>query len=132
MSRPPAASRSPPVPSVWQHSPTWMPRALPPSSSIRIPEPPSVRRTANARSEEHTSELQSRGHLVCRLLLEKKKPAVLRHIMGSKTAISANEPAHLALRLQALHETVGPALAFDLQLYKAIDRDSSPYSALQR
>src|SRR5690625_5347180 len=27
----------------------------------------------NPRSEEHTSELQSRGHLVCRLLLEKKK-----------------------------------------------------------
>src|SRR5439155_23785321 len=27
------------------------------------------------RSEEHTSELQSRGHLVCRLLLEKKKKA---------------------------------------------------------
>src|SRR5439155_19796724 len=29
---------------------------------------------AGERSEEHTSELQSRGHLVCRLLLEKKKP----------------------------------------------------------
>src|SRR5215510_12911249 len=28
--------------------------------------------SACARSEEHTSELQSRGHLVCRLLLEKK------------------------------------------------------------
>src|SRR5690625_5508010 len=28
---------------------------------------------ADWRSEEHTSELQSRGHLVCRLLLEKKK-----------------------------------------------------------
>src|SRR5215208_4322999 len=28
---------------------------------------------APLRSEEHTSELQSRGHLVCRLLLEKKK-----------------------------------------------------------
>src|SRR5207253_6948922 len=28
---------------------------------------------AQLRSEEHTSELQSRGHLVCRLLLEKKK-----------------------------------------------------------
>src|SRR5690625_7102095 len=27
------------------------------------------------RSEEHTSELQSRGHLVCRLLLEKKNKA---------------------------------------------------------
>src|SRR5690625_6530222 len=29
-------------------------------------------RGATIRSEEHTSELQSRGHLVCRLLLEKK------------------------------------------------------------
>src|SRR5207253_942709 len=28
------------------------------------------------RSEEHTSELQSRGHLVCRLLLEKKKKII--------------------------------------------------------
>src|SRR5207253_8341185 len=28
---------------------------------------------SGSRSEEHTSELQSRGHLVCRLLLEKKK-----------------------------------------------------------
>src|SRR5690625_5475475 len=27
----------------------------------------------NPRSEEHTSELQSRGHIVCRLLLDKKK-----------------------------------------------------------
>src|SRR2546422_8153871 len=33
-------------------------------------EPPAMRLT---RSEEHTSELQSRLHLVCRLLLEKKK-----------------------------------------------------------
>src|SRR2546422_6575571 len=31
------------------------------------------RRQASERSEEHTSELQSRLHLVCRLLLEKKK-----------------------------------------------------------
>src|SRR5439155_6763879 len=30
-------------------------------------------RPSRSRSEEHTSELQSRGHLVCRLLLEKKK-----------------------------------------------------------
>src|SRR5690625_5381145 len=29
--------------------------------------------TIRQRSEEHTSELQSRGHLVCRLLLEKKR-----------------------------------------------------------
>src|SRR5215510_16103374 len=33
----------------------------------------SVAQELLARSEEHTSELQSRGHLVCRLLLEKKK-----------------------------------------------------------
>src|SRR2546422_4117393 len=32
-----------------------------------------VRMTVGYRSEEHTSELQSRLHLVCRLLLEKKK-----------------------------------------------------------
>src|SRR2546422_5865342 len=32
-----------------------------------------ARCAAQARSEEHTSELQSRLHLVCRLLLEKKK-----------------------------------------------------------
>src|SRR5690625_5612884 len=31
------------------------------------------------RSEEHTSELQSRGHLVCRLLLEKKKTTDTTH-----------------------------------------------------
>src|SRR3989442_9020993 len=32
-----------------------------------------ARRADGVRSEEHTSELQSRPHLVCRLLLEKKK-----------------------------------------------------------
>src|SRR5690625_6850117 len=36
------------------------------------------------RSEEHTSELQSRGHLVCRLLLEKKKIEIY-HINIMKT-----------------------------------------------
>src|SRR5258708_24439403 len=35
-----------------------------------------LRGTPRARSEEHTSELQSPDHLVCRLLLEKKKPRV--------------------------------------------------------
>src|SRR2546422_3622434 len=36
----------------------------------------------DGRSEEHTSELQSRLHLVCRLLLEKKK----------KTSVAATQP----------------------------------------
>src|SRR5437870_9076258 len=35
---------------------------------------------AGERSEEHTSELQSRGHLVCRLLLEKKKKQKIKTI----------------------------------------------------
>src|SRR2546429_6913166 len=38
--------------------------------STPVPMPPSI---LSRRSEEHTSELQSRLHLVCRLLLEKKK-----------------------------------------------------------
>src|SRR5258708_8908175 len=33
------------------------------------------------RSEEHTSELQSPDHLVCRLLLEKKKKKETRHVI---------------------------------------------------
>src|SRR5207253_10500127 len=35
--------------------------------------------SSGSRSEEHTSELQSRGHLVCRLLLEKKKKHTKLH-----------------------------------------------------
>src|SRR5687768_17863190 len=38
------------------------------------------------RSEEHTSELQSRLHLVCRLLLEKKKQKI-RHHTTARTRI---------------------------------------------
>src|SRR5690625_4450286 len=41
--------------------------AAPPSAPV------GMEGLAVGRSEEHTSELQSRGHLVCRLLLEKKK-----------------------------------------------------------
>src|SRR2546429_3704846 len=36
------------------------------------------------RSEEHTSELQSRLHLVCRLLLEKKKKIILHRTNAAK------------------------------------------------
>src|SRR2546429_4919579 len=47
-----------------------------------------IRIAANhRRSEEHTSELQSRLHLVCRLLLEKKKNVILdRHSTTVSTA----------------------------------------------
>src|SRR5690625_6373319 len=39
------------------------------------------------RSEEHTSELQSRGHLVCRLLLEKKKRNDIQNMSKSRRGI---------------------------------------------
>src|SRR5437870_5851126 len=42
------------------------------------------------RSEEHTSELQSRGHLVCRLLLEKKKKKQCNHIHIQTMAITVH------------------------------------------
>src|SRR2546422_5479451 len=43
-----------------------------------------------ARSEEHTSELQSRLHLVCRLLLEKKKKRQEQVGVDNKYALNAN------------------------------------------
>src|SRR2546429_2852122 len=46
-------------------------------------------RHAHVRSEEHTSELQSRLHLVCRLLLEKKNCPALT---SSRTATFRREP----------------------------------------
>src|SRR3989449_3492524 len=57
-------------------SPTWSAGAKPPPP-ITSPGPSARRCCARefargSRSEEHTSELQSRLHLVCRLLLEKK------------------------------------------------------------
>src|SRR5258707_8942026 len=43
-----------------------------------------------ARSEEHTSELQSRQYLVCRLLLEKKKKQLLNDLpAGARLAFSS-------------------------------------------
>src|SRR3712207_7614431 len=54
--------------------------ALPPASRTRMPASAALGCSQATRSEEHTSELQSRQYLVCRLLLEKKysKPARLR------------------------------------------------------
>src|SRR5690625_6366288 len=40
------------------------------------------------RSEEHTSELQSRGHLVCRLLLEKKKYFIYCYVIKTSKLLS--------------------------------------------
>src|SRR5947207_4158187 len=43
---------------------------------------------APVRSEEHTSELQSHSDLVCRLLLEKKKPHPTRHAASNGMSMS--------------------------------------------
>src|SRR5439155_5114595 len=57
------------------------PFAFPPRLAVKAPRDAAAKQAENGmqepygksdRSEEHTSELQSRGHLVCRLLLEKK------------------------------------------------------------
>src|SRR5690606_39930921 len=54
------------------------------------------RRGRHLRSEEHTSELQSRENLVCRLLLEKKKTtaATNRHCSTHKTSGLVQTSAH--------------------------------------
>src|SRR5436305_8531503 len=50
----------------------------PPTATATNSIQPRCPRASEPRSEEHTSELQSRPHLVCRLLLEKKKNSVIR------------------------------------------------------
>src|SRR2546429_2980301 len=57
---------------------------------VRRTMPPS---SGNMRSEEHTSELQSRLHLVCRLLLEKKKKQELTHSSDTNSAREYSTPA---------------------------------------
>src|SRR6266536_3558911 len=62
------------------------------SPACRLTSPPRARRCCGPgrRSEEHTSELQSRVDLVCRLLLEKKKRLISFLISSLKIKISIN------------------------------------------
>src|SRR5690625_6476523 len=59
---------------LWKHfiSPTEAESIITEKSLIVVVDTHKPAMVAHTRSEEHTSELQSRGHLVCRLLLEKK------------------------------------------------------------
>src|SRR5256884_1179949 len=69
--------------------------APPSSQTARVQPRAAVTRPArsraayDARSEEHTSELQSRLHLVCRLLLEKKKTNNRRRSPGAQPQSTA-------------------------------------------
>src|SRR5436305_8915172 len=68
--RPPRSTLFPYTTLFRSHEPVVASRTIPTAVLLSVPvtftDPP-------VRSEEHTSELQSRPHLVCRLLLEKKK-----------------------------------------------------------
>src|SRR5438445_8058549 len=71
---------------------------------------PAVARDRDRRSEEHTSELQSRQYLVCRLLLEKKKKqnsisnVILYYLISHKLIISDNYyRTHSHVQLTDLH-----------------------------
>src|SRR2546422_7763574 len=69
--------RRPPRSTLFPYTTLFRSRGDPSARTIpsgQINRPPERRRPMRrSRSEEHTSELQSRLHLVCRLLLEKKK-----------------------------------------------------------
>src|SRR5690625_5577099 len=57
---------------LWSKASRYWPNRMGSLPSPVRPSRATWRWVRHARSEEHTSELQSRGHLVCRLLLEKK------------------------------------------------------------
>src|SRR3989442_2618071 len=59
-----------------------------------MPTPAKRRRMTRLRSEEHTSELQSRPHLVCRLLLEKTNTQVRRVPHGAARAMAGTGVEH--------------------------------------
>src|SRR2546422_7153466 len=61
---------------------------------LQQPQRPDVRQVGG-RSEEHTSELQSRLHLVCRLLLEKKKKLHTRTQTSTSSAQGLNRRRHI-------------------------------------
>src|SRR5436305_10190428 len=69
----------------------------PPTRLGRQPEETGERHSLSAfhRSEEHTSELQSRPHLVCRLLLEKKKKNKLMKVLTQRRPSYYAEYSHL-------------------------------------
>src|SRR3989442_7609757 len=73
--------------------PAGLVHGQPDSSIASVPRP---QKRNLARSEEHTSELQSRPHLVCRLLLEKKKQETNHqttsniHVMDSTSSPQIN------------------------------------------
>src|SRR5258708_31908293 len=72
------------------------PRRSPPTTaSPGTPDRSPRKRYARSRSEEHTSELQSPDHLVCRLLLEKKKNKKTEPYRAEHTAQHTYHPTYV-------------------------------------
>src|SRR5215510_16162158 len=69
------------------------------------------------RSEEHTSELQSRGHLVCRLLLEKK--IIYSENQRALTVIDAMRNIHKQVEANNLYDTAATE-NYTLSLHDAL------------
>src|SRR2546429_2686191 len=77
---------------------TLLPLVSRPEREVRIEANQAVAKIADERSEEHTSELQSRLHLVCRLLLEKKNTTSTNCTPQSQTKSSRVTSASNASR----------------------------------
>src|SRR2546429_159628 len=66
-----------------------------------------TRRNRSGRSEEHTSELQSRLHLVCRLLLEKKKKReIINYVLPFSVFFFFNDTATTEIYTLSLHDAL--------------------------
>src|SRR2546422_2685234 len=89
--------RRPPRSTLFPYTTLFRSGACGPLRSLTSDEPCKARAVPREsyRSEEHTSELQSRLHLVCRLLLEKKK------------ITTRTEPENCAVKKRAACESVG-------------------------
>src|SRR6516164_445146 len=101
--------------------------------------------TGKARSEEHTSELQSQFHLVCRLLLEKKKDNEFRLFVNcaekiakeseSRNMSAVSQRRHLQL-VTYCQPTTGDAaisfLLFFLKIRRPARSTLFPYTTLFR
>src|SRR5256885_9131752 len=81
-------------------------------------------RSVSPRSEEHTSELQSPCNLVCRLLLEKKKQALLIYVLDRDSldddrAVDADDGERLSLLTAKLapHFSASPACSVRYALF---------------
>src|SRR5258705_9382770 len=71
-----------------------------PCSRTDLPVTP---RTSNVRSEEHTSELQSLRHLVCRLLLEKKNIVPIQPIVIHRSVLIDHHHKSIAFIITMKH-----------------------------